>query len=139
MRTCSQPGRRIGATMAFATDRFTSSVDELRFGPLRIGLLDLATGAIRPLDERSTAAAVREGDQPAVVAGWQRALYIADLERASNVYRRTWRPGELVQVTNEQADQRHHATSPALAVARRQRNDSRSRRSPAVRCMDSDR
>src|SRR5688500_12221739 len=79
-----------GATVAFATDRFTSSVDELRFGPLRIGLLDLKTGLIRPLDERSTAAAVLPDKEinPQWSPDGNALYYIADLERASNIYRR---------------------------------------------------
>lgn len=38
-----------GGTIALATDRFTTTLDDLRFGPLRIGLLELESGLIRPL------------------------------------------------------------------------------------------
>ena len=109
-----------GATVAFATDRFTSSVDELRFGPLRIGLLDLKTGLIRPLDERSTAAAVLPDKEinPQWSPDGSALYYIADLDRASNIYRRHLTTGELVRVTNEQAGVSGITpTSPALAVA----------------------
>src|SRR5688572_13558146 len=38
-----------GHTIALVTDRFTSRLDDLSFGPLRIGLLEVETGLIRPL------------------------------------------------------------------------------------------
>jgi len=108
-----------GATVAFATDRFTSSVDELRFGPLRIGLLNLDTGLIRPLYERSTAPALPDKEiNPQWSPDGRAVFYIADRERTSNVYRRTLATGELMRVTNEQAGVSGiTATSPALAVA----------------------
>jgi Tol biopolymer transport system component len=109
-----------GATVAFATDRFTSSVDELRFGPLRIGLLNLDTGLIRPLGERSAAATTRPGKEinPQWSPDGSALYYIADHERTSNVYRRTLATGELMRVTSEQAGVSGiTATSPALAVA----------------------
>src|SRR5687768_804671 len=37
-----------GRSIAFATDRFTTTLDDLRFGALRVGLLDLSTGVVRP-------------------------------------------------------------------------------------------
>ena len=109
-----------GATVAFATDRFTSSVDELRFGPLRIGLLNLETGLVRPLDERSAATTPRPDKEinPQWSPDGSALYYIADPERTSNVYRRTLATGELMRVTNEQAGVSGiTATSPALAVA----------------------
>src|SRR5687767_4942207 len=35
-----------GRSTAFATDRFTSSLEALRFGALRVAVLDVTTGAI---------------------------------------------------------------------------------------------
>jgi Tol biopolymer transport system component len=110
-----------GATIAFATDRFTSSLDDLRFGPLRIGLLNLHTGVVRPLDDgHSPDSAISSAKE--INPQWSpdgRALYyIADREQTSNVYRRTLATGGLVRVTNEQAGVSGiTATSPALAVA----------------------
>ena len=109
-----------GATVAFATDRFTSSVDELRFGPLRIGVLNLETGLVRPLDERSAATTTRPDKEinPQWSPDGSALYYIADHERTSNVYRRTLATGELMRVTNEHAGVSGiTATSPALAVA----------------------
>ncbi len=50
----SPDGRRV----AFVTDRFSSSVDALAFGPPRLALLTVATGDITPLP------ALGEGDPP---------------------------------------------------------------------------
>ena len=38
-----------GTEVAFTTDRFTTRLDTLAFGPYRIGILDLATGKVREL------------------------------------------------------------------------------------------
>jgi hypothetical protein len=112
-----------GATIAFATDRFTSSLDELRFGPLRIGLLELETGRIRPLDGRQRVASPSESDKqinPQWSPDGESLYYIADRERTSNVYRQTLDGGTVVRVTSEQAGVSGVTpTSPALAVAAR--------------------
>jgi Tol biopolymer transport system component len=110
-----------GAAIAFATDRFTSSLDDLRFGPLRIGLLDLDSGQVRPLDGERSAASAMSADKE-INPQWSpdgRAVYfIGDRERTSNVYRRTLATGELVRVTDEPAGVTGITpTSPALAVA----------------------
>jgi hypothetical protein len=110
-----------GTTVAFATDRFTSSLDDLRFGPLRIGLLDLESGLVRPLNDRRTAASAMSPDKeinPQWSPDGTALYYIADRERASNVYRSTLATGERVRVTNELAGVSGITpTSPALAVA----------------------
>src|SRR6185436_17641919 len=36
-----------GRTIAFASDRFTTALDDLKFGPLRATLIDVATGDMR--------------------------------------------------------------------------------------------
>ena len=109
-----------GVTIAFATDRFTSSIEELRFGPLRIALLDVATGAIRPLAEDDTS--VRHPGDKQINPQWspdaKAVYYIADESGTSNVYRRSLATGELRQVTSEDAGVSGITpTSPALAVA----------------------
>ena len=40
-----------GRSLAFATDRFTSDLGTLAMGPYRIGILDVASGRIRPLPD----------------------------------------------------------------------------------------
>ena len=108
-----------GSTIAFATDRFTSSLDDLRFGPLRVGLLDLKSGVIRPLDPATVS---REIAGKEINPQWSPAgdavYYIADREQTSNVYRRVLAGGELTRVTDETAGVSGLTpTSPALAVA----------------------
>jgi len=108
-----------GSTIAFATDRFTSSVDELRFGPLRVGLLDLESGVIRPLDPSH---ASREARDKEINPQWSPAgdavYYIADRTQTSNVYRQVLSSGELTRVTDEPVGVSGLTpTSPALAVA----------------------
>jgi Tol biopolymer transport system component len=118
-----QPAWSPDATaIAFATDRFTSAIDDLRFGPLRIALLDVATGAIRPLAESDSRAP--ESADKQINPQWSpdagAVYYIADRSGTSNVYRRTLATGELRQVTTEEGGVSGiTATSPALAVASR--------------------
>jgi hypothetical protein len=110
-----------GATIAFATDRFTSSLEDLRFGPLRIGLLELSTGVIRPLDDadaEGTSQTTSKEINPQWSPDGRAVYYIGDRGQTSNVYRHTLVGGELVQVTDEAAGVSGLTpTSPALAVA----------------------
>jgi hypothetical protein len=104
-----------GRTIAFVTDRFTSTLDDLRFGPLRIGLLDLETHLIRPVYVDPMV-----GKQVSVQ--WSpdgRAVYfISDREGVSNVYRAELASGELRRVTDVPGGVTGiTSTSPALAVA----------------------
>ena len=112
-----------GATIAFATDRFTSLLEDLRFGPLRIALLNIASGRIDPLpsDDAGTAAAAADKEiNPQWSPAGEAVFYISDREHASNVYRRTLATGELIRVTSEDAGVTGITpTSPALAVAAR--------------------
>ncbi|MGE0445379.1 MAG: hypothetical protein AB7P99_09130, partial [Vicinamibacterales bacterium] len=73
-----------GRTIALATDRFTSSIDELRFGALRIGLLDLASGVIRPaVEDASPARQV----SPQWAPDGQSLYFVSDRSGISNVLR----------------------------------------------------
>jgi Tol biopolymer transport system component len=78
-----------GRTIAFATDRFSSDIADLRFGAIQVGLLDLETGVVRPLlSDR--------GKQ--VSPQWSpdgRAVYfVSDRDGTSNVYRADLGPPE---------------------------------------------
>ena len=108
-----------GSTLAFATDRFTSSVDELRFGSLRVGLLDLESGVIRPLDSSHASRETRDKEiNPQWSPDGEAIYYIADRAQTSNVYRRVLATGELTRVTDEAFGVSGLTpTSPALAVA----------------------
>jgi Tol biopolymer transport system component len=71
-----------GRTIAFATDRFTSDVDALRFGVLQVGLLDLESGVVRPL-------LADRGKQmsPQWSPDGRSIYFVADRDGTSNVYR----------------------------------------------------
>jgi Tol biopolymer transport system component len=104
-----------GRTIALATDRFTSDLGDLRFGALRVGLLDLATGNIRPLAEE-------EGSAKQVSPQWSpdgRAVYfVSDRGGISNIYRVEIASREQRQVTDVRGGVSGiTGTSPALAVA----------------------
>ena len=104
-----------GRTIALATDRFTSSIDALRFGALRIGLLDLQTGIIRPLlADPSKAKQVSPQWSPDGLA----VYFVSDRDGTSNVYHAELASGTLRQVTDVAGGVTGITpTSPALAVA----------------------
>jgi Tol biopolymer transport system component len=104
-----------GRTIALSTDRFTSSLQTLTFGPLRVGLLDVASGVIRP-------AAADSSSAKQLSPQWSpdgRAIYfVSDRTSISNVYRIDLSSGDLRQVTAVSGGVTGiTATSPALAVA----------------------
>ena len=113
-----------GKTIAFATDRFTTDLADLRFGPLRIGLIDVETLDIQPV-----AVATDDGGMPLFTSAAKQvnpqwspdgaALYfISDRDGTSNVYFTRLADGELRQVTDvESGVSGITAASPALAVA----------------------
>jgi Tol biopolymer transport system component len=110
-----------GRTIAFASDRFTTALPDLQFGPLRIALLDLDTAQVRPLPVQEQAGSP-EAKQ--VNPQWSpdgRALYfITDRDGVSNVYHAGLAGGELRQVTDVHTGVSGiTASSPALAVASR--------------------
>jgi hypothetical protein len=106
-----------GRTIALTTDRFTSRIDDLDFGALRIGLLDLETGIIRPLlADPSNAKQV----SPQWAPDGDSVYFISDRDGTSNVYRADLASGALRQVTDVAAGVSGiTSTSPALAVASR--------------------
>ena len=104
-----------GKTIAFASDHFTTSLDDLRFGPPRIALLDVATAIVRPLTAASDA-----GKQisPQWAPDGKAIYYVADPDGISNVFRVELASGEIRQVTAVSGGITGiTATSPSLAVA----------------------
>jgi Tol biopolymer transport system component len=106
-----------GRSIAFATDRFTSTVDALEFGALRIGILDLPTGAIRALaPERARVKQIN----PQWTPDGAHLYFVSDRSGTSNVYRARLDSGALHQVTAVRGGVTGiTATSPAIAVASR--------------------
>jgi Tol biopolymer transport system component len=104
-----------GTAIAFATDRFTSTLDDLRFGELRVGLLDLASGNIRPLPGDD--AGVKQVSPQWAPAG-DAVYYVSDRDGVSNVYRTDIASGHVRRITDVVGGVSGVTpTSPALAVA----------------------
>jgi Tol biopolymer transport system component len=104
-----------GRRLAFVTDRFTTRLETLAFGPYRLALLDLATGSIEPLPAYEGAKHLNPQFSPD-----GRSLYfIADVTGASNVHRLDLDSGLLYQVTDLRTGVAGITPlSPALSVAR---------------------
>jgi Tol biopolymer transport system component len=104
-----------GRTIAFATDRFTTTLSDLRFGALRVGLLDLSTGIVRTLREDLPSA---KQINPQWAPDGEAVYFISDRDGTSNVFRTDIGSGQLRQVTDVDGGVSGiTATSPALAVA----------------------
>ena len=104
-----------GASIALATDRFTSSLDNLSFGELQVGLLDLTSGVIRPLPGEDSGA---KQVNPQWAPPGDAIYYVSDRDGVSNVYRTEIRSGDVRRITDVVGGVSGiTATSPALAVA----------------------
>ena len=85
-----------GRTIAFATDRFTTNLAQMKFGDLRIGLLDVETGNI-------SAAPALPGSghlDPAWAPGGGSLYVVADPDGVRNVYRLELAGGQVYRVTD---------------------------------------
>jgi Tol biopolymer transport system component len=106
-----------GRTIALVTDRFTTTLDDLRFGALRIGLLDLDSGAIRQMSPDASRA---KQVSPQWSPDGDAVYFVSDRDGVSNVYRADLATTQLRQVTDVAGGiSGITATSPALAVASR--------------------
>jgi Tol biopolymer transport system component len=84
-----------GRSIAFVTDRFTSSLDDLTFGEYRLALLEVSTGSLRPIRGLPRGKHI----DPQWTSN-DSLLFVADAFRTSNVYRLDLVSGELRQVTD---------------------------------------
>jgi hypothetical protein len=109
----SPDGRRI----AFATDRFTSSLGDMRFGPLRVAVLDVATSAIaHPAPDVSRDKQIN----PQWTPDGTSLYFVSDRGGTSNVFRVALETGDVRQVTAVRGGVSGiTSTSPAIAVAAR--------------------
>jgi hypothetical protein len=106
-----------GRTIALATDRFSSSLEDLKFGLLRIGLLELSTGLIRPLLADDPQA---KQVTPQWAPDGSAVYFVSDRGGVSNVYRFAPETDELRQVTDVTGGVSGiTSTSPSLTVAAR--------------------
>jgi hypothetical protein len=85
-----------GASLAWVTDRFTSDLDTLAFGDYRIGLMDVRTGAVRPV------AGFNEGrhTNPEFSADGGSLYFIGTPDGIPNIYRVDMNAGRVNRVTN---------------------------------------
>ncbi len=72
-----------GQSIAFVTDRFSSNLDELQFGELKLGLLTVASRAIRPLPAFDAGKHLN----PQWSADGASLLLVAEPDGVPNVYR----------------------------------------------------
>jgi hypothetical protein len=104
-----------GKTIVFATDRFSSSLATLEFGPYRLGVLDVETGAVHELP----GFAETNHFDPHYSEDGTRVYLRADRRQRSNVYRLDLATGEMFQITDMDTGVTGiTAVSPALSVAR---------------------
>jgi hypothetical protein len=101
-----------GRTLAFVTDRFTSSLEALTFGDYRLAAIEVESGAIEDLP--SIQGAKNIDPQWAGAA----LYFIADPGGVSNVFRAWPASGEIQQITDVSTGvSGMTALSPALSVA----------------------
>ena len=101
-----------GRTIAFVTDRFTSSLGALRFGDFRLAALDVASGDVHALPSIPGAKNINPqwsgGD----------LYFIADPNGVSNVFRAALASGEVTQITRAASGVSGVTSlSPALSLA----------------------
>jgi Tol biopolymer transport system component len=107
-----------GRTIAFASERFSSELATLRIGPPRLGLLDVDTHAIRPLDVDGTALQIN----PQWSKDADAIYFIGDPDGIANVMRVCLDTDAVHQITNvATAVAGITPTGPALSVSASER------------------
>ena len=106
----SPDGRRI----AFATDRFTTTLGTLAIGPYRLALIDPATGAVEPAPVSTDGATSNPQWSPDGSA----LYFISTRNGIPNLYRVTLATAELAQLTNVATGLSGiTGTSPTMSIA----------------------
>jgi Tol biopolymer transport system component len=85
-----------GRKVAFTTDRFSTRLDALEFGNYRLGLLDVASGAVEELPGYAGA----RHSNPQWSPDGASLLFLSDADGATNVHRLELATGERRQVTD---------------------------------------
>jgi Tol biopolymer transport system component len=103
-----------GKTIAFATDRFTTRLDDLAIGPYGLALMDPATGRISRVPGFAGAKHLNPQWSPDGAS----LYFLSDPDGISNIYRVRLADGELRRVTNLFTGASGITeTSPAMSVA----------------------
>jgi hypothetical protein len=104
-----------GRQLSFVTDRYSTDLASLTFGPCQLAVLDISSGAIRALPAIESAKHVNpqwSGDGGSL-------YFISDPGGISNVYRLDLTSGGIYQISNSTSGVVGLSpTSPALSVAR---------------------
>jgi hypothetical protein len=104
-----------GHEIAFATDRYSTDLPSLVFGPCQLAVLDLSTGDVRPLVTIAGARAVN----PQWAADGRSIYFLSDPDRRTNIYRVDLASGVVFQISHSLGGIAGlTATSPALSSAR---------------------
>jgi hypothetical protein len=105
-----------GRTIAFVTDRGPKTdLDELRFGPLQIALLDVASGEIRTLDLFAQGKHI----DPHFTADGSAIYFIAEPDGVPDIYRYAMRDRRISRITRLKTGVAGlTGTSPALSLSR---------------------
>ena len=105
-----------GKSLAWVTDRFTTKLSDLDYGNYRIGLFDIATGAMKELPGFTTGKNIN----PAFSPDGSSLYFISDQNGISNIYRLELASGTINQVTNLYSGVSGITDlSPAISVASR--------------------
>src|SRR5581483_3973185 len=100
--------------IAFATDRFTTSLDTLTIGDYRIALIDPNTGAIEPLRAFTNGKNINPQWSPDGTA----LYFVSDRDGIPNLYREIVASGDIAQITNVGTGLSGiTSTSPTLSVS----------------------
>ncbi len=85
-----------GGSIVFVTERYTTSLESLEPGALRLALLDIPTRRVRPL------AAFRRGKHlsPQVSADGRLVSFLADPDGVTNIYRMPIEGGPILRLTS---------------------------------------
>jgi Tol biopolymer transport system component len=103
-----------GRTLAFSTDRFTTNLETIKVGDLRLALMDVATGAIRELGGFANAKNIG----PQWNADGRSIFFVSDHQGVSNIFRIDVEGGRTLQLTNMLTGASGvTALSPAMTVA----------------------
>ena len=84
-----------GKTLAFSTDRFTTNLQTLEVGDLRLAILDVASGAVKPAGGFEQAKNI----SPQWTADGRALYFVSDRGGISNIYRMEF-GGATTQLTN---------------------------------------